>query len=131
MLKNNIIELFDINTKAILYDALEQNKNIMYTINERSVPQRTKAGIENIYVTKAYNRNYVIAIEPDKMQLEYFDYNISTIEKMIDSDLIQDLKKFSKGNSKEKFIRALEHSNFNFLSQYESETVYNYILLLA
>ena len=128
MYKNKIVELFDINSKTILYNALEQNKNIMYTKNERAAPLRTKSRVENIYTTEYNNRNYILVIEPDKMQLEYFEFNILPIEKIIELEIdIEDLQKFYKKNSKEKFIDAMESSQFEFLCQYDSNTIYEYI----
>jgi len=135
MIKNRIIELYPTAIKELLYTALNGNKNIMYTRNERSTPVRTKTGIENVYTTEVIecknNRTYTIVINPDKAQVEYFDYKISNIAELVGADTIQDLKEYLQENNKEKFIKVLNHSNFNFSNQYDSEVVYQYILSLS
>lgn len=126
--KNNIIELFDNDVKEILYQALQSNKIIMYTRNLRSTPLRNKEGIDNVYIAENNNKTYTVTIEPSKTQLEYFDYNIIDIRTSIEKDIkIQDLKKYLKKNNKDKFIDTLVKSNFNFLSQYDVNVVYEYI----
>jgi len=130
MIKNKIIELYNNETKLILYSALETNKNIMYTRNERSTPVRTKTGIDNVYIIENNNKTYTIVVEPDKQQLDYFDYKILNIDESILKDFtIDELKDFLKENNKNKFINAIKSSNFTFLSQYDPETIYQYILL--
>ena len=129
MIKNKVIELFDNSTKQIIYTALENNKNIMYTKNERSVPIRTKSGIENIYTCTAFERNYTLAIKPDKQQLEYMEFNVISIAEAIEKDIeINELKDFLNKESKDTFITAIDSSHFSFSNQYDTETVYNYIL---
>ena len=130
-IKNRIIELFPSNIKEILYTAIKDNKNIMYTRNGRSTPIRTKTGIENVYIIETSNKliDYTIVVEPDKQQLEYFDYKILDIKTSIEADMeILELKSFLQDNSKIEFITAIDSSNFNFSSQYENEIVYQYIL---
>jgi len=129
MLKNKIIELFDTNTKQILYTSLEQNNNIMYTRNARSTPIRTEQGIENVYMIESNNKTYTIVINPDKQQLEYFDYKILNIKEAIENDMETiELVNFLKENDKEMFIQAIESSNFTFSSQYDNQIVYEYIM---
>jgi hypothetical protein len=124
MIKNIILELYNNETKLILYAALETNKNIMYTRNERSTPIRTKTGIDNVYMIENNNKTYTIVVEPDKQQLDYFDYKILNIDESIKKDFtILELKDY-----KAQFINAMESSQFTFLSQYNSESVYQYIL---
>ena len=128
MYNNNIIELFEGSTKILLYSALKENKNIMFTRNERTVPIRTKTHIENVYTTEAHNRTYIICVEPDKQQLEYFEFKILDIVTAIENDIeIQELKDFLQNNGKDKFMKAISHTPFEFLGQYNIETVYNYI----
>ena len=129
MIKNKVIELFDNTTKTLLYSALEHNEVIMYTRNERSVPIRTKTGIENIYTCKAFDRNYTLSINPDKQQLEYMEFNVISIAEAIQKDIeISELKDFLNKESKDTFIKAIDSSHFSFSNQYDTETVYNYIL---
>jgi hypothetical protein len=114
-MNNKIIELFDNTTKGILYIALQENKNIMFTRNQRSTPIRTKTGIDNTYTVEINNKMYTIAIEPDKKQLEYFDYKILDIKSAIENDMpVHELKDFLKDNSKNEFINAIESSDFTF-----------------
>lgn len=133
MYKNNIIELFPENIKSILYNAIEQNKNIMYSTNLRAVPVRTKEGIDNVYSISLDTYNiYNVVVSPDKQQLEYFDLNILDIKTAIEKDIsIKELIEFLKDNNKSEFINAMESSPFSFKKQYDTEVVYNYILSIV
>jgi hypothetical protein len=125
--QNKIIELVpDASIKTQLYEVLQNNDTVGYTFNLRGIPGA-------IYENYDINDRLFIVINPNKLQLDYVDFYIYSIDTKIhevyNNDDMQQLKDLYQNDYNE-FIEVIKKDGATHILQYSHEDILNYFVKL-
>lgn len=127
MVRNRIIELFDLPTKEILYNAINEGKRVRYTTHRRGIPTKSF-----IYDTdKEYKE---IVIEPNEYILAYTDFDLLPLDKLflqkgVSEELLVGYKDFLNMNGFKVFKQEFEEElgGLGITSQYPIEEIIKFL----
>ena len=95
---NKLVELLDNEGKALVYKALETGIKVLATTNSRLVPNAMVAG------------RFTIGVSPKDES--YFDFEITLINKTLDTDSIKMIQEYTTQNGIDKGRKAFEQTPY-------------------